>query len=105
VPRTLGHDHAQNETGSQDDAGRRCKLPAFVVDRYGRPALQPATVCRARHATPQAALHLDFIGKFRGCDQPGFELRTFRSREVACDITRYEPGLLLERIAIKSLHE
>ena len=68
-------------------------------------ALQPATTGSARDATPQAAFHLHFSGEFGGCDQPRLELGALGSRQVACDITRDQPGLLFERLAIKRLHE
>ena len=76
----------------------------FIGRLHGRAAVQPAAPRRARHAAPESTFHLDFGGKFGGSNQPGFEFGALGTGKVASDITRHEPGLFVQGVAIKRLH-
>jgi hypothetical protein len=89
---------AKDKANRHQDACREGHLPLPLPSHgfEGCATLQPATPCRARDATPQAALHLDFGGELGGGDQPGLELGAFGAGKIPRDITRNEPGLLFE---------
>jgi len=104
VIRTRQHHPADRHRG--DEARGDCHSPMKVAGPgAGGRTFQPAAARRARDAPSQPTFHLDFAGEFGGGDQPGFELRALRARQVSRDITRDEPGLFIERLAIQRLHE